>query len=212
MFNDFRGFSAKGEKVHIAAPPTLLISALGIIDDVAKAVTLDFKQAGDALYLVGETKDELGASEYFAYLSDAIGKKCTGKNVPRTVAHRNAKNYAALSLAVSRGLVSSALAVGRGGLGVALAKAAVAGQLGARIELTSKLPADSTLFSESQGRILVSVRPEAAEAFEEVLGKGATRIGEVGGSSLSIKVLKQTVRVSVSALTQAYRKPFKNWI
>ncbi|MEK7106959.1 MAG: AIR synthase related protein, partial [Patescibacteria group bacterium] len=96
MFNDFRGFTEKGDAVHIPAIPTLLISAIGVLPDVAKAMTIDFKQAGDLIYLVGETDDELGASEYFALLG---GK--TGSTVPAVDAKKNAKVYDALSRAIS---------------------------------------------------------------------------------------------------------------
>lgn len=60
MFNDFRGWSEMGERVHIAALPTLLISAIGVMRDASRAVTLDFKKPGDAVYVLGETRDELG--------------------------------------------------------------------------------------------------------------------------------------------------------
>ena len=215
MFNDFRGFTEKGERIHVAAPPTLLISAIGVIPDVSKAVTLDFKMAGDIVYLIGETNDELGASEYFAYLSDANKKQFLGSRVPHVNAKRNAKVYDALSGAIARGLVSSALSVGRGGLGVALAKSAIAGQLGAKINLKKisgdARRADSILFSESQGRLLVSVRPDAVEAFEACMKDFATRIGEVGGTALSVEAPKTQFKTSVAALTAAYRKPFANW-
>ncbi|MEK7093504.1 MAG: AIR synthase-related protein, partial [Patescibacteria group bacterium] len=210
MFNDFRGFTGKGERIHVAAPPTLLISAIGVIPDAAKAMTLDFKTAGDAIYLIGETNDELGASEYFAMLGDAVGTRA-----PLVHAKKNSKVYDALSGAIERGLVASALSVGRGGLGVALAKCAIAGQLGARVNL-KKLPgdakrADSILFSESQGRLLVSVRPASVEAFELQMKDFATRIGEVGGAALVVEAPKTTFKTSITTLTAAYRKPFQNW-
>ena len=215
MFNDFRGFTAKGERIHVAAPPTLLISAIGVIPDVSKAVTLDFKMSGDAVYVVGDTNDELGASEYFAHLSDVNKKSLLGTRVPKVNAKRNAKVYDALSGAIQSGLVASALAVGRGGLAVALAKSAIAGQLGARVSL-KKLPgdatrADSILFSESQGRLLVSVRPDAVESFEACMKDAAVRIGEVGGTALTVEAPKARFKTSVAALTAAYRKPFQNW-
>lgn len=211
MFNDFRGFDARGKPVHIAALPTLLISAIGVISDVTKAITLDFKQAGDSIYLVGETNNELGASEYFAMLGDK-----TGNTVPTVNAKRNAKMYDALSKSIKRGLIASTIGVGRGGLAVALAKSAIAGQLGAKINLKN-LPgnaklADAILFSESQGRILISVRPEAKAAFEKIYqGPTLVEIGQVGGDAVSIELPKSCVEASVSELTSAYRSFFMNW-
>ncbi|HTR18851.1 MAG TPA: phosphoribosylformylglycinamidine synthase subunit PurL [Candidatus Paceibacterota bacterium] len=212
MFNDFRGFTAQGEKIHIAAPPTLLISAIGIIPDVSKAVTLDLKQEGDLLYLLGDTKDELGASEYFSMLG------YVGAGVPTVDAKKNAKTYDALSQAMEEGLISSALGVGRGGLAVALAKSAVAGQFGADVDLSS-VPgapknAESILFSESQGRVLVSIRPEAQREFEMLMrGVPSVRIGQVGNAGhLSIELPRSGFSIPLSKLTIAYRKPFKSWL
>jgi len=224
MFNDFSGYTAEGDPVKISAIPTLLISALGVIPDVTKAMTIDFKQAGDSIYLVGETNDELGASEYFAMLGDR-----TGSTVPSVDAKKNAKVYDALSRAISgkgysqilknlriAGIIASAISVGRGGLAVALAKSCVAGQLGADVSLKN-LPgnaklADAILFSESQGRVLVSVRPESKAAFERVYkGLSYVEIGKVAGKSVSIELPNVRVETSVAELTSAYRSFFKNW-
>ncbi|OGG50574.1 hypothetical protein A2763_04390 [Candidatus Kaiserbacteria bacterium RIFCSPHIGHO2_01_FULL_54_36] len=206
MFNDFRGFDAKGKPIHIAALPTLLISAIGVIPDAAKAVTIDFKRVGDLVYVIGETNDELGASEY----SEA------GK-VPAVDAKKNMKAYRALSKAIESGLVASALSVGRGGLGVALAKSAIAGQLGIDVDLTklqsSAKRADSVLFSESQGRMLVSVRRSVQKEFEKLFkGVALTNIGEVvQAATVSIALPGQYIDISLHSLTESYRSFFKNW-
>jgi len=224
MFNDFSGYTEKGVPIKISAIPTLLISAIGVIPDVIYAMTIDFRQAGDSIYLIGETNDELGASEYFAMLGGR-----TGNIVPTVDAKKNSKVYDALSRAIcgkehSRilknmrisGCVASAIGVGRGGLAVALAKSAIAGQLGANINLKN-LPgnaklADAILFSESQGRILVSVRPESKAAFENLYqGLTLVEIGKVGGESVSIELPNARVETSVADLTNAYRSFFKNW-
>ena len=211
MYNDFRGFTAKGEPIHIAALPTLLISAIGVVDDVGVATTLDFKMAGDLVYLLGETHDELGGSEYFAHL----GK--VGNRVPIVAARANARTYDALSRAIRGGLVASATPVGRGGVALALGKAAIAGQLGADLSLTKlhgdAKRADSVLFSESQGRVVVSVSPTAAQKFEKVMkGVPLSYLGFTGGDRLTLEVPKEgNADISVATLTSAYRKPFKNW-
>ncbi|MEK7509696.1 MAG: AIR synthase-related protein [Patescibacteria group bacterium] len=222
MFNDFRGFTATGEPIHIAAPPTLLVSALGVIPDVGRAVTLDLKNAGDFLYLIGETNDELGASEYFTMLSerpnnDGHRKSIIGAHVPMVNVRRSAKAYDAISKAIAKGLIASAFPVGRGGLGVVLAKTAIAGQLGIKANLSklkgnAKQP-DGILFSESQGRMILSVRPEHRRAFESLMrGVACTCIGEVTSKPvLAVVVGGKNIRVPVSALTKAYRKTFKNW-
>lgn len=216
MFNDFRGFNAKGEKIHIAAPPTLLISAIGVVDDAAVATTIDFKSEGDRVYVIGETNDELGASEYYAMLSDAAKKSYVGTRAPRVNVKKNLRGYQALSNAIRKGYVASAVAVGRGGLSAALSKSAVAGQLGVMADL-SNLPgnadtSDALLFSESQGRVLVSVRAGEEKAFEKAMsGVVCTRVGTVKRGDLSIALRKDALRIPLAKLTDAYRKTFKDW-
>lgn len=210
MYNDFRGFDEKGKPIHIAALPTLLISAIGVVADVEKTMTPDFKHADDALYLIGETNDELGASEYYSMLG------AVGKRVPFVDVKKNAKTYDALSKAIASGLVASAIGLGRGGLAVALAKACIGGQMGARADL-SGIPGkakrnDSILFSESQGRVLVSIRPTREKEFEKLLrGVPFARIGETGGPNLVVQLSSTRVETSVPALTDAYRAYFKEW-
>ena len=102
--------------MRIAIPPTLLFSIIGSIDDVRKAVTMDVKQAGDLVYVLGTTKNELGASEYFA-MQGAIGN-----SVPRVDAAEALKLYRALSSAIGQGLVRSCHDCSDGGLGIALGR------------------------------------------------------------------------------------------
>ncbi|MCR4325475.1 MAG: AIR synthase-related protein [Patescibacteria group bacterium] len=210
MHNDFKGFDADGKPVHIAALPTLLISAIGVIHDVAQAMTIDLKRAGDALYLVGETRDEMGASEYLAML------RVAGGEVPAVDTKKNAKAYRALAKAIRSGLVASAASVGRGGLAVALARGCIAGQMGASVDV-SKIPgsakqAESILFSESQGRVLVSVREGNEKGFERLCkGLHFARIGQAGGENLSIKLPDQRLELSIPALSDSYNSYFKNW-
>lgn len=216
MFNDFRGFTAKGEPTHIAAPPTLLISAIGVMPDASQALTLDFKMVEDTIYLIGETNDELGASEYFAHLSDLHKKQWIGNRAPQVNAKKNARAYDAFSRARDAGIIASAISVGRGGLAVALAKAAVGGMLGADVNL-SGVPgdarsADSILFSESQGRILLSVRVGEEKKFQKLLkGTACARIGSVGGETLTIRTRKEKTSLTLISLMNAYRKFFQNW-
>ncbi len=211
MHNDFKGFDPHGKSVHIAALPTLLVSAIGIMEDAKKAQTIDFKRVGDLIYVIGDTNDELGGSEYFTMLGSP------GSTVPRTDAKKNAKAYRALSQAIDQGLIASAIAVSRGGLGVALTRSAIAGQLGAEVFLTDLIGKakadDSILFSESQGRFLVSVRRDAQKEFEKTFkGVSLRNIGEVvQAASLSIVLPEKKVELPLQALTENYRSFFKDW-
>ncbi len=172
MYNDFQGFDEDGRPVRISVPPTLLISSLGILEDVAQSITLDAKAPGDRLYLLGATRDELGASEYYAMMGEALtGTPFTGKNVPRVDAKQNAEMYQALHRAIRQGRISAAASVGLGGLATAASKMALGGDLGVEIDLSAvmtepgTLRGDRILYAESQGRVLVSVSPANEDAF-----------------------------------------------
>ncbi|MBI5135233.1 phosphoribosylformylglycinamidine synthase, partial [Candidatus Uhrbacteria bacterium] len=149
MFNDFKGFDQDGKPFTLSIPPTLLVSSLAVMDDARSAMTLDAKTPGDLVYVLGETRDELGASEYYA-MHDAVGA-----NVPMVDTQKNIILYQALNEAIAKGVVASAQSVHRGGLAAALVKTAVGGMLGMDVALAD-IPgaaANDTvaLWSESQG-------------------------------------------------------------
>jgi phosphoribosylformylglycinamidine synthase len=214
MFNDFKGFDSEGCPVAISVPPTLLISALSVMPDVRKAVSIDLKFPGDLIYLLGETHDELGGSEYFAMRGGGVSGV-----VPAVDAARNNRLYRALSKAIEQGLVASAISVHRGGLAVSLLKSAMAGELGASISLArllgSKLPDDWALFSESQGRVLVSVAPRNRKKFEALFrGQAVKLIGKVlQKSEVVIKGTrgKSVAAIGVDAALRAYRAPLQDY-
>jgi len=163
MKNDYQ---IGGRKISI--PPTVLFSTIGKIDDVRKAVSMDAKRPDDRVYVLGMTKDELGASEYYASLG------FIGNDVPRVNAQSARKLYIALEKAICEGVVASCHDCSDGGLGVALAESAFSGGLGMTIKLT-KVPvenvrrSDTILFSESQSRFVVTVAPENVMRFEALM-------------------------------------------
>jgi phosphoribosylformylglycinamidine synthase II len=164
----------------IAIPPSLLISAIGQVEDVARCVTMDLKQSGNLLYLVGETKDELGGSHF------ALVNGLHGGQVPTVDAERALQTFEAMHQAIRNGLVRACHDLSEGGLAVAAAEMAFAGGLGASIELTDvggePLGDAILLFSESNSRFLCEVSPQNAEAFERVMSAvAAGRIGIVTG-------------------------------
>lgn len=213
MFNDFKGFDAKGQPIKISIKPTLLISSLAVIDDVSKSVSLDAKFAGDLVYLLGETKDELGGSEYYA-MQNAVGNK-----VPQVDAQKAIELYKRFNQATENRLIASAISPNIGGLAAALAKTAIAGQLGLHIDL-SKIATtlernDEILFSESQSRFLVTVAPENQQAFEQLFaGLPYYQIGQVSDDQtlkISGKQGQEILNLTVEQLTNAYRKTFKDY-
>ncbi len=180
-----------GDKISV--PPTLLFSLLGNHEDVRKAVSSDFKKPGDRIFLVGETHQELGASELaFMLRDDGLGG--IGGTVPEIDPERNMSVYRALTSSMKRGLVSSAHDCSDGGLAVALAECCFGSDSGASIDISpiwsdcSHLDEWGALFGESLGRILVSVRPTDKEEFEESMkGVCCHYLGTVSeGDSISV--------------------------
>lgn len=212
MFNDFNGFDEKGKPITISIPPTLLISSLGVIPYVDKTVSLDLKFPGDLIYLLGETNEEMGGSEYF----DMLGY--VGNSVPHVNAKKNKKLYKIFYQCVQTNLLTSSISVGRGGLVVALAKTAMGGMLGVEVSLKSikgKATNDIvTLFSESQGRIVVSINPRNKEQFEKIMrGIPMTPIGSVSEKIFRIKGLKGNViiQTDIKDFLTSYKLPFKDY-
>ena len=199
MFNDFKGYDADNNPVTISIPPTLLISGIGVMEDVAHAVSLDPKQAGDLVYLLGETKDELGASEYYDHLG------YLGNNVPDMDDQVNYKLYKALTAANKNQLCASAIGVGFGGVGVALAKKSIAAGLGMDITLDESLRLDKALYSESQGRIIVTVAPQNKEAFEKAMNS-VEHVQQIGTVIEEPKLkINGSIAASISDLEKAYK-------
>ena len=148
---------------NIVIPPTLLISALGLVTDVRRCVTMDLKDPGNILYLVGATKDEMGGSHYnFVHALD-------GGAVPRVDLEAAPAIFHALHRAITGGLVRACHDLSEGGLAVAVAEMAFAGGVGADLTGLAKsgnLSDAVLLFSESQTRFIVEVTPANAAAFE----------------------------------------------
>ncbi|MFH1359493.1 MAG: phosphoribosylformylglycinamidine synthase subunit PurL [Candidatus Omnitrophota bacterium] len=159
-------YADKGKLISI--PGTLLISAIGIVDDVSKTLTMDFKKDGNLIYLIGATSDELGGSIYY----DTY--RALGKNVPLVNTKKGQKLFKAMHRASQKGLLQSAHDCSEGGLGVALAEMCFAGQLGASVFLKDVRCQgglkrnDAILFSESNTRFVVEVAAKDRKAFERI--------------------------------------------
>lgn len=192
----------------VAIPGTLLVSAISVMDDVTKAVTMDFKKAGNRIYVVGGTRDELGGSQYYALM----GK--TGRNVPVVDPLAGKSVFTALSRAIGQGLVRACHDISDGGLAVTVAEMAFAGGLGAEIALDtvpskSSLPAHVILFAESPSRFVVEVAPHHVAAFDEAIkGLPAASVGTVtAGATLTLTHTgAQVVSASVEDLRTAWKK------
>ena len=131
-----------------------------------------------------------------------------GNTVPGLDAAAAKLRYQNLHNAISHELVASAFPVSHGGLGVALAKVAVAGRLGMDLTIPSAMRPDYFLFSESLGRFVVTVAPDHKREFERIMGADAVLLGKTGGSRLRITGTTLLLEPEISKLEAAYKAPF----
>ena len=196
----------------LAIPGTLLVTAVAVMPDAGKAVSMDLKQAGNLIYMVGVTKHELGGSEYLRHLG------LIGQSVPKVDPDLGKDVFAGLSQAADQKLVRAMHDCSEGGLAVALAEMAFAGNLGltARLEDVPTeghdLSTPALLFSESQSRLIVEITPDKQTAFEAVLSKAAAPFALIGKVEAAprLTITHQGVTVinsDLAALKTAWKKP-----
>lgn len=161
----------------ITIPQTMLISALGIIDDVTRCVTMDAKQPGNALFIVGTTTWQMGGSHY-AMLTGTSG------NIPPVDLDAGPRNAKAVASLIQQGLIASAHDCSEGGLLVAAAEMAFAGRVGLDLDLagqpTDSCLLDQQLFAETPSRYLLEVPQDHIDAFMKTLMDTGVPFGQVG--------------------------------
>ena len=195
----------------ISIPPTLLFSLFGDHPDVRNTATSDFKNPGDRIYLVGESMDELGASEVSFMLKERGEAKGIGGNVPSLDnPEKLFKSYNSLSSAINSGLVKTAHDCSEGGLGVALAEMCIGGRIGAKIDIdgTGKGTLWSRLWGESLGRIIIAVSSENEAAFlKHMTGSTTTYLGTIENTqSLSITDgFDEIISADISQMVQSWQ-------
>ncbi len=194
--NEFRP-KEEGFRDHpISIPPSLLISAMGQVDDVKNCVTMDLKEAGNLLYQIGETKNELGGSHY------SLVNCLRGGQTPTVDIDTARRTFYAVHQAINESLVRSVHDMSEGGLAVCAAEMAFAGGLGAKLWL-EHLPVASAneknnlplaipdvddelaqdvvrLFSESNSRFLVEVPIDCSRQFEKIFAEANVPLYQVG--------------------------------
>jgi phosphoribosylformylglycinamidine synthase subunit PurSL len=172
-----------GERRKVSGLPTLLFTVSSIVKDIRKCVTMDAKKPGDIVYILGETRDELGAGEYYQMMGEV------GLKVPWVDVNKSWPMYLSVNRAIEAGLASSVHAVSRGGLAIHLAMVAMAGETGMEISLADvpsndDLTDSRALYSESSGRFIVTVDPARQGDFEQLFsGMTTGRVGVVSGTS-----------------------------
>ncbi len=195
---------------NIVIPPTLLISALGRVPDVRRCVTMDLKEPGNLLFLVGATKEEMGGSHYH------LVRGLEGGAVPRPDLELAPRLFHKLHNAIASGLVRSCHDVSEGGLAAAVAEMAFAGGIGADVTRLgdAALPDDVLLFSESTTRFVIEVQPSKAAALQMCLGDDIplTQLGQtckeprlrIAGTNG-----EWLIWAELAALKEAWQKPMR---
>jgi len=195
-----------GQKISIL--PTLLFSTIGKIDDVRRCVTSDLKAENDLVYIVGDTFDECGGSEYYHELN------IKGGIVPRVDLKTAKDRYEKISQASKQGLIRSNHDCSDGGFAVAAVEKAIGGKLGLDLDLTlananNRLRTDRFLFSESQSRFVLTIHPDNQQRFENLMkDTGCYLIGSVT-SDPTVKISfgdKITIEENLSGLEASWKK------
>ena len=220
--NEFSYQDEGGHKHTISIPPSLLISALGQVDDVRHCVTMDLKDPDNLLYVVGATSRELGGSHF------ALVEGLRGGDVPKVHVERARDIFSAVHHAIRSGILRACHDLSEGGLAVAAAEMALAGGWGADINM-DHLPIDdadtarnmttvAALFSESNTRFLCEIPPHQAGDFEQLMSAlPCARVGQVVRSPRLVIHAASTddenadlmVDVGIDELKEAWQAPLR---
>lgn len=196
--------SLYNENAKGAIYPTPVIGMVGLVEDVDHITTQSFRNDGDRIILLGETKAELGGSELqYAWYGVTEGRP------PQLDLQAERNLQTALLTAIRRGLVASAHDCSEGGVAAALAESCISGKRGASVDLTTALRRDHALFSESQSRVVLSVQAEHEDALVSLMaqhGVPCAVIGQVNGEQLVVHVNGQpAIELAVAELEKTWK-------
>jgi len=190
--------------------PTPTIGMVGMIEDINHITTQWFKNEGDTILLIGQNKEELGASEYL----NTIYKQTKG-NVPKLDLQSEKKMQTTLLNVIKDNLIESAHDCSEGGLAIALCESCISNknkQFGAKIEIENEIRTDAFLFGETQSRVVISCKPENENKIKkqfEQSGIACTKIGIVQSNIIKINDL---IDVSLDKLSDAFFNSMKKSI
>lgn len=179
--------------------PTPMIGMVGLIEDLSHITTQEFKQAGDLIYVIGETNADFNGTEIQKMQKGLV----EGSLMDFDLSVEKENQELVLS-AIKAGLVASAHDCAEGGLAVAIAEAAFNNQLG--VEVTIAMPVEN-LFAETQSRFVLSIKPENQAAFEALAGNKAVNIGETTSTGeLVITANGGVIKVAVSKAEELWEE------
>lgn len=196
----------------IVIPHSLLISAISIVEDVRRCVTMDAKEPGNMVYLVGITRNELGGSHF------ALVNGLSGGSIPRVEVAAGRQVFKSVAGAIRSGLVRACHDLSEGGLAVAAAEMAFAGERGLDLKLDrvgpEDLPVPVALFSESPSRFLVEVAPAHREAFETIMAQAPVFAIDLGTVTAEPKLVvrwgsEKILEERLADLKEAWQKTLR---
>ncbi|MBA2869255.1 AIR synthase-related protein [Methanococcus maripaludis] len=211
MFNDFKGFDENNNPIKISVHPTLMMSALGVIDNVDNTNSMDLKLKDDLIYVIGETKDECGGSEFYHAFGEVGGKS------PKVDAKSARRLYEKMYELSQKGIFSSCASVAAGGLVITLAKMAISGCLGLEADLSKapneNLEFEKIMYSETQSRFIVTIAPENEKEFENLMKE--FKVGKIGKVTEKEFVIKNNENIVITSslenMDEVYRSRFEDF-
>jgi len=194
------------ESKNYTVYPTPVIGMLGLIGNIKMITTSFFKDEGDLIYLLGETKPEIGGSEFLKLFYNRVEGE-----IPQIDLQFEKKLINTLLLLIEEGLIKSAHDISDGGLAVALAECCVMNRkkkIGATINLNFKFRKDFYLFSESQSRIIISIDKNNKRELERILIENKIPFEEAGNVGGEILKINDVVKLELNQIYEAYYNSF----
>jgi phosphoribosylformylglycinamidine synthase len=213
MYNQATVYDEDGNVVKRGVFPTILMTTMAKIDDVDKIVTIDAKEGGDLVYIVGaSTKSELGGSEYMNMYGERIGAVLNIGTVSDEDIPDVFDTFKRMNKANNMGVLQSAIYIEASGIVMAARDTATAGEIGIELDLdkvhqVDELDWKEQMYSETEGRFLVTIKPENRESFEQLFDGKYSKVGVMKGSELKInKGEKKLLSEPIGNLSAIYHK------
>jgi len=198
------------ESVETSVPPTPEIMGIGIVPDIRKCVTSDFKSEGNPIYLIGkETDKEMGGSEYYNIMN------IDGGSVPKSDVKILKNCMSGILSTIEKETIASCHDISEGGLGVCISEMCIGGNLGCEIDITNigkDLQSDIKLFSESNTRWIIEVKKDNIDKFEKTLKKFKTPFVKIGQISKNRLIIHDNKRIIINQKIDALQDIWKNAI
>jgi phosphoribosylformylglycinamidine synthase len=180
---------------------------VGIIEDLNHITTIDFKHEGQDIYLVGETKDEIGGTEYLK----AIHNKVKGI-IPEIDLEIHKHTIEMILELIKAGIVASAQDISDGGLAVALAECCFSSGIGADVTIESDIRSDALLFGESQSRVIFTALPENKEKIWEIYGRFGVPVRMIGTTGGKLLKINDLINAEVKELRDIYENAIPSYM